>query len=100
VIPVTVDVTAADLLLGEPGNACFCPVALAVRRAIPGARVAVWGERVEVNGRPYLASGAVGVWVRSYDQRAQFGGPEPLPFSFGLWISEDEFQRAEMAGAA
>lgn len=38
---VTVSVTADDLANGKPGDACKCPVAKAINRAVPRGRGAV-----------------------------------------------------------
>ncbi len=86
---VRIEVTPADLAHGEPGNACYCAAARAMRRALPGAKVAMFGGHCEINGRPYALPQVVTDFVTAFDNAGLFPDTTfPPQLTFTLWIED------------
>jgi hypothetical protein len=88
VILVRFDISAVDIDRGEPDNSRYCAIVRGARRAMPGARVALTGHRIHVNGRPYLLPKAVLAWLLNFDDRTTPMRTAPRPMSFLLWLED------------
>ena len=85
---IHVDVSAEDLAHGERGNCLLCPVARALARLLPGARVSVHSLAVEINGRRYTTPQAVRDFVAAFDDPGAPWRAKPAPFEFTIWIED------------
>lgn len=74
-----IEVTAEDIKNGVPEKACSCPIALAIDRAIPGARAEVFGMEAFICGVPVCLPVICKLFVELFDS----GGPV-YPFTFSL----------------
>jgi hypothetical protein len=81
-----VDVTSEDITKGCPLSGSGCPVALAVKRIFPGARVAVSPERINIELNPgiwtsYVMPPVATAFVGYYDSGFQM---HPIKFEVEL----------------
>lgn len=77
-------VSQDDIEKGEKASKCNCPVARAVRRALPQCRIAVPFQReIRINDHNYKPSTKVEQFVRRFDK-----GKPVSPFSFYLKINQ------------
>lgn len=86
-----VEVTAADLASGQPKQCTRCPVALALRRQVPGARFVLVNDvtiSVYADDREepdvYPTPGVVADFIVEFDL-----GLKRKPFAFTLPVKED-----------
>jgi hypothetical protein len=76
---MTINVTQSDIQKGSRNNCVMCPIALAIRRAIPGSAVLVGGKRVDINGKNYDLPESARKFIYQFDNDTQV-----IPFSFTL----------------
>jgi hypothetical protein len=75
---VPVHVTQDDINAGTPGDGAACPVALAIQRALPGAKVHI-GATPTINGRVIGLGADIADWIGRYDR-----GEHVDPFTIQL----------------
>jgi hypothetical protein len=82
VTTVTVSVTQADIDAGLPGDCIVCPIAQALCRALPGARVRVYTDVVHIDGTRIVVPGVARRWIYAFDRADQV--VEPFTFELRL----------------
>jgi len=89
---ITIDVTRDDIAMGLRGNGYFsrgyCPVALAIVRAVPSApRFQVGPEALSLDGE-VVPGTALPELVRRWNENFNRGG-EGVPFTFSMRIPDE-----------
>lgn len=86
---VRIQITDDDALLGEPRNGLYCAACIAIRRALPGAHVAVSSGTYSVNGRPYKSPPALREYVHRIDEVGLLADAvRPASCEFELWVED------------
>lgn len=80
---VRIEVTAEDIAKGNPGDACACPVALALQRVLGDAQCSTDGLECYVGGQRELVNAPPSVreFVDRFDKQA-----DVEPFAFEIEV--------------
>lgn len=77
---IKIEVTHADIQNGKPQNCYDCPIALAVKRALPGREIEVHTAHISIDdGHASLPKEAMD-WIENYDKP----DGSVMPFSFEI----------------
>lgn len=82
---VEVNVTHCHIRCGMTGNFAYCPLVLAIREALPGWRVEVFGNIAVLNNRAVRLPVECAIFVGRFDN-----GLSVEPFSFTFDTEEEE----------
>lgn len=75
-----VEVTASDIAEGIPADCERCAIALAIKRARPGARVSVVEDTIEIDGDQFTPPPEAVAFIDSFDRDKE----RCNPFGFDL----------------
>lgn len=89
-----IDITEEHIKNGRRGNSHSCPVALAIKEQVPGAKHVVVGREISINGVCYSTPHIALLFVWNFDQRGP-AGSQPCRFEFPY---ENESSAAEREG--
>lgn len=63
-----VAITTRHIRAGAPHSACNCAAALALREALPGREIEVWGNVIVVDGVDIAPPPELVTWLDEYDE--------------------------------
>lgn len=82
---VVVEVTPGDIVDGVAGDPCRCPIAVAMKRVLPGRVVDVYPDGFIIGGDEIKAPQVAKEFVRCFDCLGTAG-----PITFEIEVSDDE----------
>jgi hypothetical protein len=78
---VAIEVTIEDVVDGEPESSCGCPIALAVKRALPGRDVEIYRSEFFIDGYSVKPPASATAFIRAFDRHTH---PDPIAFEIDV----------------